>query len=235
MKTYLKGMMLASGLLMASVQPLQAQDETPTGVWFTGGTISDSTSVYAGAIKALPGARLGKGLALRGSLNGGTYSYDAAVTKIDAKYVGGEVAAVYQFSGSWGWANVSAGPRYTYTDLSPSDPGNKREGSRWDVGVQTDGALDGPDWRLGWAGSVGPFDGAYEARVQVGRKLAGQKYRMGLEGGVMGNPTYSKSIAGAFVAASVAKNMDLQLGAGATFQEGRKAHPYGAIGLSRVF
>ncbi|HKR18416.1 cellulose biosynthesis protein BcsS [Rhizorhapis sp.] len=225
---------LAAGLSLASVQPVRAQADTPTGVWFAGGTVSDTISAYGGAIKALPGARLGKGLALRGSVNGGTYHYDGA-TEIDASYAGAEAALVYQISGPWGWANVAAGPRYTYTDLSPDDPGNKRQGSRWDVGLQTDGAFDGPAWRLGWIASVGPFDGAYEARAQLGRKLGGQKYRLGVEGGITGNPTYSKTMAGAFVAASVAPNMDLQLGAGATFQEGRKARAYGSIGLSKVF
>lgn len=221
--------------IVAPVQALPVQAETLTGVWFAGGTISESESAYAGVIKAFPKARLGKGFALRGSVNGGTYSYDVAATEIDAKYVGAETAIVYQLSGSWGWANMSAGPRYTYTDLSPNDPGNKRQGSRWDVGLQTDGALDGRTWRLGWVGSVGPFDGAYEGRLQLGRKLEGQKYRIGVEGGIMGNPTYSKKIAGAFLAASVARNMDLQLGAGASFQEGRKAHAYGSVGLSKVF
>ena len=222
-------------LAMIAMCPLSAHAETPTGVWFTGGTVSDTLSAYGGAIVSLPGARLGKGLALRGSVNGGTYSYDLSAGEVDAKYAGAEAALVYQGSGPWGWANVSVGPRYTHTSLSPDDPGNKSSGSRWDVGLQTDGAFDGRAWRLSWVGSIGPIDGAYEARAQLGRKIGAQKYRIGIEGGIMGNPSYSKGIAGAFAAAAIGRDMELQVGGGVTIQEGRAAKPYGSVGLSQLF
>lgn len=227
----------ASLLFLAAItmQPAHVHAETPIGVWFTGGTVSDTLSAYGGAIVSLPGARLGKGLAFRGSVNGGTYSYDLSTGEVDAKYAGAEVAVVYQKSGAWGWANVSAGPRFTHTSLSPDDPGNNSSGSRWDLGLQTDGAFDGPSWRLSWIGSVGPFDGAYEARAQLGRKIGAQKYRIGLEAGIMGNPSYSKGIAGAFAAAAIAREMEFQIGGGVTLQEGRAAKAYGSVGLSQLF
>lgn len=212
-----------------------AHAQTPRGVWFTGGTVGDSLSGYAGVIYALPGASLGHGLAVRVSANGGNYEYDAGSARIDADYAGGEAALVYQLSGPWGWANVSAGPRFTHTKLSPGDPGNERSGSRWDMGLQTDGAFDGKAWRLGWGGSYGPIDEAYQARLQIGRKIAAHALRLGVEGGVQGDPTYSKTMLGAFAAVGLGGNFELQLGSGITKEEDRKARAYGSIGLSRIF
>lgn len=213
-----------------------AHAQTPRGVWFTGGTVGDSLSGYAGAIHSLPGASLGHGLAMRVSANAGNYEYDAGPARIDADYVGGEAALVYQVSGPWGWANGAVGPRYTHTRLSPADPGNARSGSRWDIGLQTDGALDGKAWRLGWFGSYGPFDEAYQARLQIGRKFAAQELlRLGVEGGVQGDPSYRKTSIGAFAAIGLGGRFELQLGSGVTKEEDRKVRAYGSIGLSRVF
>lgn len=223
-------------LLAAGLLPLAAANaETPKGVWFTGGTVSDNVSAYAGVLHALPGDRLGKGFALRAGANAGAYEYDSGATAIDAKYAGGEVALVYQASGPWGWANVSAGPRYTHTSLSPNDAANDRSGSRWDIGLQTDGALDGRQWRLGWQASFGPFDEAYQARAQLSRKFTAHSLRIGVEGGVQGDPSYRKTAAGAFVATAIGRDLELQLGSGVSIEHGRSARAYGSIGLSRVF
>lgn len=224
---------LSAAAALLAVAPTHA--ETPTGVLFAGGTVSESSSVYAGAVVSVPGATLGHGFALRGSANAGQYQYDGGPGRIDADYAGGEVALVYQTSGNWGWTNFSAGPRYTHTRLSPADPENDRRGSRWDLGLQTDGALDGPQWRLGWYGSLGPFDGSYQARLQIGRKLNSAGLRIGAESGIQGDPSYTKGSLGGFVAVPVARNFDLQFGAGATEQAGRGARGYGSIALSRIF
>jgi len=212
-----------------------AHADTPTGVWFLGGSVGEGESAYGGAVVSLPGARLGKGFALRGSAGGGRYEYDAGPTRIKADYASAEVALVYQTSGNWGWNNFSIGPRYTHTSLSPVDPGNDRRGSRWDLGLQVDGALDSARWRLGWFGSVGPFDGAYQARLQLGRKLSAAGPRIGIEGGVQGDPSYTREMLGGFVGVPIAGKFDLQFGAGATKQADRNARAYGSIGLSRVF
>lgn len=205
------------------------------GVWFAGGSVDDSQAAYAGAVVALPGARLGKGLAIRGTANAGSYDYESGGQTINGDYVGGEIALVYQTSGPWGWANFSLGPRLTDTRLKPDDPGNKRRGTRLDAGMQADGAFDGARWRLSWLGSYAPVDEVFETHVQLGRKLAGGKYRIGIEGGVLGDPSFTKGSAGAFVALPFAGKAELQLASGLSFQQGRSARAYGAIGLSSVF
>ena len=106
---------------------------------FAGGYVGDNSSAYAGALVPLPGATLGKGLAIRATASAGQYDYIGS-RKIDADYTSVEALAAYQFSGAWGYANLAAGPRFTRTNLSPSDPGSKREGSRWDAYVSADGA-----------------------------------------------------------------------------------------------
>lgn len=222
-------------LLGASLGTGAAHAKAPTGVWFLGGSVSESPSGYAGVVKSLPGASLGHGLAVRVSASGGRYEYDAGPTRIKADYGGGEAAMVYQLSGKWGWANVSAGPRFTHTSLSPDDPGNDLRGSRWDLGLQTDGAFDGAQWRLGWFGTFGVDKQAYQARLQLGRKLTSRSMRIGVEAGVQGDPSYKKALVGGFVATGSGRNIELQVAGGITEQKGRGPRAYGSLGLSRVF
>lgn len=231
---------LALALAPAAAQA-QTQPEPPTqpqtlrGVWFIGGTVSESASGYAGGVVSLPGESLGHGLAIRVSVSGGKYHYDAGATPITADYAGAETAVVYQLSGTWGWANLSAGPKFAHTRLSPIDPGNKLRGSRWDLGLQSDGALDRPHWRLGWFGSYGVANQAYQAKLQLGRKLAAGTFRLGAEAGIQGDPSYKKGIFGGFVSKTIGRALEVEISGGVTEQHGRGARAYGSLGLSRVF
>lgn len=222
-------------LALLAAAPLQAQS-ADKGVFFTGLAVSDGISAYAGAMTSLPGARLGKGLGVRGSVNAGRYHYDRNGTDIKADYVGGEAALVYQMSGPWGWANVSAGPRVTDVSLSPEDPTNERQGTRFDVGVGSDGALNADAWRLGWFGSYGVIDEAYQLQLRAGYRVAASRDAyFGVEGGLQGDPTYDSRSAGLFYSSNIGGKWNGQISGGVTDQEGRKAKAYVAIGLSRLF
>jgi len=223
---------LAAPFLLAAVP---ATAEPPVGVVYAGGTISDSASGYAGAVVSMPGASLGHGLALRAGAGGGRYHYDAGATEITADYASADLALVEQVSGRWGWANFSAGPRFTHTKLSPLDPGNARRGSRWDLGLQTDGALDGSSWRLGWLSSYGVNDEAYLARLQLGRKFDNQRHRIGMEGAIQGDPTYRKVSGGAFVAVGLGRELEVQVGGGISKERGQSGKAYASLSLARVF
>lgn len=229
---------MRAGLAILLMAPLfgstVARADDLRGVWFSGATVSDSKSVYAGAVVALPGDRLGSGLAIRASGNAGEYHYDRLGQPIRARYLGGEVAAVYQLSGSWGWANFSIGPRFTKTSLRPNDASNDRRGNRVDLGLQADGARDSAHWRLGWFGSLAAFDRAYQARIQLGRKIDDHA-RLGAELGVQGDRRYTQESAGGFVALPLAGRAEIQLGAGGSFQHGRAAQPYASVSVSSVF
>jgi hypothetical protein len=210
----------------------QAEDR---GVFYAGGTVSDGVSGYAGTVVALPGERLGEGLALRGGVNGGTYRYRTDGTRISAEYAGAEIAAVYQLSGPWGWANVSAGPRVTDTSLKPNDPGNRLRGTRYDLAVQTDGAT-GNAWRLRWFGSLGVFDETYIAQAGLGRLVdRDNSIRLGVEAAILGDPSYTSGSAGVFGEKALGNGWEARLSGGFSEQAGRSARPYASIAVSRVF
>jgi hypothetical protein len=224
--------LFAAGLAAAGAagaQPLK-------GVAFAGGSVGEGVSAYAGAVTSLPGAALGKGLALRASVNGGRYRYVGGPGRVQAEYVGAEAALVYQTSGDWGWANFSAGPRFTDISLSPADPENKRQGTRVDAAVQTDGGYGMGDWRLGWIASLGILDEAYQGRLQLGRLVsAASQTRLGVEAGVQGDPYFTTVTVGAFAGTQLANNLEAQLSAGISEQAGRGAKPYVSLGFSKLF
>lgn len=221
--------------LMSCIGSAPANAEPLRGVMYAGGTVSESLSGYAGGILSLPGAQLGDGLGLKAGVAAGRYEYDASGTRIVGKYASTDVALVLQNSGQWGWANISAGPHYADTSLSPNDPGNRLRGSRWDLALQTDGALDGKNWRLGWYGSIGAFDEAYQARLQLGRRVGIKDIRLGVEAGIQGDPSYRKGFGGIFASKPVGNHFEIMISAGATAQAGRGSRGYGAIGLSKLF
>lgn len=214
----------------ASAQPY-------TGVAFAGGAASEGLSGYAGLVHALPGSVLGKGLAVRGSVSGGSYEYDSGQARIDGRFAAAEAALVYQRSGTWGWANVSAGPRITNVGLSPKDLSNDRRGTRVDLAIQSDGAiLLDSSWRLGWLGSLGVRDGTYFSRAELGRVIAPRSQtRLGVEAGLQGDPSYRSASLGLFAATQLGRHLEGRVSAGASDQEGRRARPYATLGLSLLF
>jgi hypothetical protein len=215
--------------------PASGQDYR--GVGFAGFSIGDGASGYAGGVIALPGARLGRGFAVRGTVNGGQYRYTSGGVRIEADYRGAEAALVYQTSGDWGYANFGAGPRVTDTSLSPNDPLNERRGTRWDAGITTDGSLNlAPAWRLNWYGSLGVVDGPYQARIGVGRVLdEARQTRLGIEAAIAGDPRYTTTSGGVFLASRIGPNLDGTVTAGVLKPEGRDVQPFGSVGLSILF
>lgn len=231
MKTFLS--LIALPLALIGASPARADDLQ--GVLFAGGTASASPSAYGGALAALPGGRLGEGLALRVTVNAGRYEYDRAASRVQGQYTGGEAALVQQFSGPWGWANLSAGPRVTHTSLSPGDPDNANRGTRFDLGLQTDGALNPPHWQLGWRASYAPHGAAYEMQLRLARKVGDERRRIGIEAGILGDPSFRQESLGGTLALPLGKRAELHFGSGAVFEEGRKPRPYAALGTSSVF
>lgn len=226
-------MRLAAMSLAAAVPCVaSAQD---TGVVYAGGGVGEGSNVYAGAVISLPGATLGNGIAIRGGGGAGSYEYETGGALIDGDYVSGEVAVVYQASGEWGWANFGAGPRVTDTRLSPLDPANERAGTRWDLALQTDGAV-GYRWRVGWFGSLGVFDQAFITEARFGPLVDEESQtRIGIEAGVAGDETYTRGNLGLFASTQIAKKTEVRLSGGFSEQQGRDARGYAAVSLSRTF
>jgi hypothetical protein len=226
---------IIAGLLLLTGSAAAAA-EGPSGVLFAGGSAGDGISGYAGVVSALNG-HLGHGIAVRASANAGNYRYQAGNDPIEAHFYGGEVALVYQLSGEWGWANLSAGPRVTHTELSPDDRSNERRGTRFDVGLQSDGAywLD-RRWRFDWLGSLGVTDRSYYSRVAITRLVnEARGTRIGLEAGVQGDRRYTARRAGVFAATRIGPALEGQAAFGAVDQELRPTHAYGSVGFSLLF
>lgn len=228
---------LLFGLAAALLIPGRAAAETYHGVGFAGTNLGgDEVAAYAGAIVALPGGELGRGIAVRASLNGGRYKYVANELKIEADYRGAEAALVYQASGRWGWANFSAGPRLSKLELSPSDPANEREGTRLDLGLQFDGGLELKEWRLNWLSSVTVTDSTYLTQVALGRLMAAKgQTRVGAEAGIQGDEHYTKATAGSFVSTRLGRNVDGRIAGGLSNQKGRDLQPYVSAGITLLY
>lgn len=224
---------IAAAFLLGSA----ASAEPYTGVAFAGGAAGDGLSGYAGVVNSLPGSRLGKGFALRLSASGGSYKYETGGTGIDGRYASAEAALVYQLSGDWGWANFSGGPRITDVHLSPRDPSNDRQGTRLDVAVQSDGALQiDRSWRLDWLGSLGVRDGTYFSRADIGALVApASQTRLGMEAGLQGDPSYRSTNLGLFASTRLAGSLEGRVSAGANDPEHRKTRPYVTLGASFLF
>ncbi|WP_426039657.1 cellulose biosynthesis protein BcsS [Brevundimonas sp. DC300-4] len=210
--------------------------EAPRSVAYAGFSSGEGSSAYAGAITALPGSNLGAGLAFRSTISGGNYRYQTAGTDIEADYYGLEVGLVQQWSGPWGRANVSIGPRFTQTDLSPQDPGNDRQGSRGDVAVGSDGARNIGDFQLGWFGSLGLFDESYQVQGRIGRLIVPQSgISAGLEVGLQGDPSYKNKSLGVFVSREFKTGWAAQASVGNSERDDGDRAAYLSVGVSRVF
>ncbi|AKM10677.1 cellulose biosynthesis protein BcsS [Croceicoccus naphthovorans] len=227
--------LLAGAACLGFSGAAMAQETPDDGVVYAGATVGDGYNAYAGAVVALPGASLGNGLAIRGGVSVGEYRYDSEGARIEAEYKAAELALVHQSSGAWGWANFSVGPRVTDTDTDPTDPGNKREGTRFDAAVTTDGAA-GNNWRLGWFGSYALGDEAYYAQLRFGPLLdASSQTRVGVEGSLQGDETYDRHAYGLFASTAIARNMELRLSGGIGKTDGSDSDGYAAIAISRLF
>lgn len=235
MRKRLSGVMAALALGLGSTSAAQTRDLQ--GVAFAGGTANDGLSAFFGVVQALPGSSLGKGQAIRLSGVGGQFKYTNALGTIDAQFRGAEGALVQQFSGTWGWANISGAVRVFNLSLSPRDPANQRQGTRWDGVVGGDGGFElDPNWRLMWLGSIGVNDGVYLVRGLLSRRVeTASETRLGVETNIQGDPNFQTITTGPYITTRVAKRLDVQVTAGTSLQSGRKALPFLGLNVSMLY
>ncbi len=220
-----------AAMSLSLVGAATAQDRTA----FAGGFIADDYFGYVGATLPLPGARPEGGWAVRGTVSAGAYDYMQGNSQIDADYVNAELQLVYQRSGSWGYWNVGAGPRYSSTDLSQPDPMNQREGDEVDAVVSAGGARYSGPWRVAGYSSYGFNIEDYYVRAEVTRALRPGGVRLGVEGMLEGDRTYDRQSVGAVVVFQAMESTEVRLSVGGRMAEGRGDQAYFAIGVSRNF
>ena len=201
-------------IAVAAMLPLSA--EARADGLFLGGSEYSSESAYGylGAIMPLPENHLGSGFAVRVWGDYLKYRYTSGGTKIEASGWGAAVAAVYQFSGSWGWSNFSAGGEFRDLELSPDDPANDSRGSHLRLTVQGDGGYNlRSDWRVRGTASYTPEIEGYFVQPAIEHKVAPRLW-LGLDGTFQGDNSYEERAGGVIATfnADEQRSVSLRLG-----------------------
>lgn len=227
------GALIPPAAFILCAGPAAAQQ---SGVVFGGGYVGNhDRSVYAGGTLPLPGSSFGHGWSVRGIAGVGRYSYDGGpAAVIDAKYRSGEIDAIYQASGAWGYGNVGVGARYTDTKLSPADPTNRRDGGKLGAVLTADGARNAGPWRVVGFASYGTGLRDYYTRADITRRIGTSKVRLGVEGGLQGDTDYRRRMLGVVAYVAATDRWEIRLSGGRNAGDGRTG-AYGALGVARVF
>jgi hypothetical protein len=198
--------------MLAAPNPVRAQERV---IISGGGDLDNSSDGYVGATVALPDSQIGQGLAVRGSVFGGTYDYrgGASNQRINARFGGGELDLIYQLTRGGFWLNGGIGGRYVDTTLSPRDPSNRRSGSQGEVALVVDGGYVSGPWRTDWYASYGTRLEDIQGRLSLTHALAGP-WRGGLEAEAEGDPTYGEQRVGPIAAFAFSKSSEVQVSGG---------------------
>ena len=223
---------LAIGLSFALAPQARAQQD----LLLSGGEIADTAYYsYVGAIIPFGRHDGGRGWFQRYWLDAFGYQYDGAPGRVQADVVGGEAALGYGGSDARGWWNVSAGVRYTDTNLSPDDPTAHARGSQLGGKLQFEGEGQlGVAWRLGGIASYTSEQNGYWARVRL---LHGPYTRaFGIEALANGNQEADATAVGLVTTFQPgnASKWSIGLKAGYRFQQDANG-AYGGIELGYAF
>jgi hypothetical protein len=188
---------------------------------------------FAGAVLPVFQSRVGSGPAVRIWGDYLEYNYVGGVGKVEATGWGGAIAGVYQFSGNWGWANLSAGINYRNTVLSVNDPGNTQRGAHDYFVAQTDGGFNLDDnWRVTGQGSYMPATHDYFAQAGLDRSVV-PDVRLGLNATFQGDKNYHQDSIGILAHFQVVPQLELAPSAGFS-KSGSASGAYGGITLVLV-
>lgn len=198
---------------------------------FLAGGNSGPTSDYAftGAVIPLPGAQLGHGLAARIWGDYLDYTYRTGNRKITATGFGGALGGVYQFSGAWGWANLSPGLTYRNTRLSASDPNNEEAGAHTYFNGEVDGAYNlSSAWRVRGLASYTPQTKDYFVQTGIDRSVL-EWLRLGIGPTFQGGHNYSEVSGGVTAYIRVMDGLEIAPSVGVSHSDSGETGPYGAI------
>ena len=203
---------------------------------FAGGKLDVADSAYAGASVGLPGSVDGKGWAVRGSVYTGGYDYQSGPTTIDAEFTGAQAELIYRFGSGPSWGSVGVGYRYVDTDLSPGDPGNRREGGQGEMIVSLDGGHVAGPWRVDWYGSYGFQLDDYDALASLTHTVGSSgRVRAGLEIAADGDSNYSAYHIGPVLGVKVGDQAEFQISTGLSDGDDRGSDGYVRVGFYRSF
>lgn len=193
---------------------------------FAGAQGDYSNYVYLGATVALPGSSIGNGFAIRGLVNTGGYNYiNTPLGVVKANFSGAELDGVYELSKKNFWTDLALGANYTYTNLSPFDPTNRRAGRQVEFRMSLDGGGVAGPWRADWTGFYGTRLYDYAARLGVTHAIS-PRWRLGAEGYTEGDPTYHLNQVGPYVAVDFTDRSELQFSGGWSWESGFNPRNY---------
>ena len=203
---------------------------------FAGGKLDVADSAYAGVTIGLPGSVDNKGWAVRGAVYTGGYDYLNGSTTINADFTGGQAELIYRFGSGPTWGSVGVGYRYVDTDLSPGDPGNRRDGGQGEMMVSLDGGHVAGPWRADWYGSYGFQLDDYDAFASLTHTVgASGRVRAGLEVAADGDSNYSAYHVGPIIGVKIDDKSEVQFSAGYSDGDDRGSDGYVRIGFYRSF
>lgn len=218
---------------LAALTTLSAGQAQAEGTVFGGGAVGRDVLGYVGVSAPLPGARVGKGLAVRGIVSHSEYKYNANVGRIRGKDTRADLSLLYQFSDAANYFDVGGGVRYVDTRLTPGDPDSTREGETWEVVVSASGEHRFGRWRVSEFGSYGFDDEDYYLRGDVTRTVSGP-VRVGVEAQADGASDYSRTRYGLVLAVSPSYAWELKVSAGVT-DESDDTSGYGGVSFRASF
>lgn len=196
-----------------------------------GNTGPNSDYAFTGAIVPLPGGQLGKGFAVRVWGDYLDYSYLSGTRRITATGFGGALAGVYQLSGTWGWANLSAGATFRNTRLSASDPSNREAGAHTYFNGQVDGAYNlNASWRLRGLANYIPVTHDYFVQTGIDR-LVLEWLRLGIGPTFQGGHDYREISGGVIAYIRLGHGFEVAPSVGVAHTSAGETGPYGAISL----
>lgn len=196
---------------------------------FGGAGVGADEMAYLGATVPVGGS----GFALRGIVSTSQYKYRSAGTRITSDQVQGEVSALYQRAGPNGYFDLGVGARYTDTDLSPGDPGNRSQGDEWDVVLSMSGQTAPGPWRAAGFASYAVDSEDYYVRAELTRAVR-PSVRLGLEAVLDGDPNYDRRRAGVLLGVSTSPRWEAHIAVGASDSKARDG-AYASIGFRRSF
>lgn len=194
----------------------------------------NSDYAFAGVLIPLPGAQLGKGLAARVWGDHLDYSYLSNGRRIDASGFGGALAGVYQFSGDWGWSNLSAGMTFRNTLLSASDPSNREAGAHAYFNGQADGGFNlNASWRIRGLASYTPQSHDYFVQAGIDRVVF-EGLRLGVGPIFQGGRNYREVSGGITAYFQIRNGLELAPTIGVSHSSSGDTGAYGGVTLVLV-
>lgn len=218
--------------ILGGLCPAAADDHVSI---FAGGQLDYSNYVFMGATVAMPGATIGNGFAVRGSVATGGYNYsNSTLGIVKANFGGGELDGVYQLTHGSFWSDFGVGVNDTYTGLTPDDFSNRRRGNQADVRLSLDGGnISGP-WRTDFDGFYGARLDDYAARIGLTHALSNQ-WRAGAQFYAEGDPTYNLYAVGPYFGVMIGPRSEITFSGGESWESGFPSRPYARALISENF